>query len=75
MDDKQVVLILDDEPGARYVLETLLPTEGHEILLARNGEEALAQVEKLTPDVILLDVMMPGMDGFEMCQRLKADQR
>ncbi len=52
-----------------------ITAEGHEILLARNGEEALAQVKKLAPDVILLDVMMPDISGFDVCKTLKIDDR
>jgi DNA-binding response OmpR family regulator len=67
------VLIVDDEPGGRETLRGLLLTQGYTLAFAANGAEALAKAAELTPDVILLDVMMPGMDGFETCRRLRAD--
>lgn len=67
-----IVLIVDDEPVGRETLEALLLAEGYELAFAANGPEALAQAAALNPDVILLDVMMPGMDGFEVCRRLRA---
>jgi CheY-like chemotaxis protein len=66
------VLIVDDEPVGRETLEALLLAEGYQLAFAANGPEALAQAAALNPDVILLDVMMPGMDGFEVCRRLRA---
>ena len=67
-----IVLIVDDEPVGRETLEALLLAEGYQLAFAANGPEALAQAAALSPDVILLDVMMPGMDGFEVCRRLRA---
>lgn len=67
-----IVPIVDDEPVGRETLEALLLAEGYELAFAANGPEALAQAAALNPDVILLDVMMPGMDGFEVCRRLRA---
>ncbi len=75
MTEKAQILIVDDEPSARETLEALLFREGYDLAFAEDGPEALAKATELTPDVILLDVMMPGMDGFEVCQRLKADER
>ncbi|MCX7681494.1 MAG: response regulator [Anaerolineae bacterium] len=69
------VLIVDDEPGGRETLEALLLREGYELLFAANGEEALDKAARHLPDLVLLDVMMPGMDGFEVCRRLRADTR
>ena len=69
------ILIVDDEPSARDTLEALLFREGYKLSFAAGGQAALARLGELTPDVILLDVMMPGMDGFTACQRLKADKR
>ncbi len=57
----------------REALEDLLYGQGYTLALAADGPEALIQAAALTPDIILLDVMMPGMDGFEVCQRLRAD--
>jgi two-component system sensor histidine kinase/response regulator len=71
MNDLAQVLIVDDEPSSLFTLEMLLSAEPYEIALATNGQEALDQVEAVNPDVILLDVMMPNMTGFEVCERMK----
>jgi len=70
-----LVLIVDDEEPNRMLLRDPLETHGYEIIEAENGEQALQKVEQRPPDVILLDVMMPRMDGFEVCRRLKNDAR
>lgn len=67
------VLVVDDEPSGRQTLESILDGEGYNIAMAENGMEALEQAKKLLPDVILLDVMMPGMTGYEVCQHVRAD--
>jgi signal transduction histidine kinase len=72
---KGSVLIVDDEPIACDMMEGFLSPEGYDITFANSGAEALVLVKKLSPDIILLDVMMPAMDGFEVCQRLKSDKR
>ncbi len=69
------ILIVDDEPMARDVMEGFLFKDGYDLTFAASGAEALDCVAKLAPDVILLDVMMPGMDGLEICRILKADER
>jgi len=68
------LLIVDDEPLVRKLLETLLQPEGYRILSADSGEEALRLVAQQPPDLILLDIMMPGMDGYEVASHLKADE-
>ena len=68
-----IVLIVDDEPANRELLRDPLEVHGYEIAEAENGEQALQKVAERPPDVILLDVMMPRMDGFEVCRRLKKD--
>ncbi|MBI5930470.1 MAG: response regulator [Chloroflexi bacterium] len=68
-----VVLIVDDIPTNLEVLMQFLEGAGYEVLVATDGESALEQVEYAAPDVVLLDVMMPGIDGFETCRRLKAN--
>jgi PAS domain S-box-containing protein len=73
MNHTSTILIVDDQQNAREVLSELLAEEGYNLALASNGEEALAKAAELVPDLILLDVMMPGMDGFEVCQHLRAD--
>lgn len=66
------VLIVDDEPYARTTLEALLIPEGYTLAFAADGREALERLDAFQPDTILLDVMMPEMDGFSMCRQLKA---
>jgi len=69
------ILIVDDEPNIVTALEFLLEKRGYEVTVAVNGEEALAQVETFKPDLVLLDVMMPKVSGYEVCQRLRSDPR
>jgi putative two-component system response regulator len=66
------ILIVDDESAARTALETLLRREGFEVRDASDGPSALAECAKFSPDLILLDILMPGMNGFEVCRRIKA---
>jgi len=72
---KSVILIVDDTETGREILEALLQSPAYELAFAANGYDALAQAAALTPDLILLDVMMPGMDGFEVCRQLRANRR
>ncbi|MDB4927833.1 MAG: hypothetical protein JWM10_317, partial [Myxococcaceae bacterium] len=72
-DRAQRILIVDDERLNRELLEVMLAREGCEVSSAESGEDALAQVARRPPDLILLDVMMPGMDGYEVARRLKRD--
>ena len=67
------VLIVDDEPNIVLSLEFLMKQQGYETRVARDGDEAIAEVEGFRPDLVLLDVMLPRRDGFEVCQRLRAD--
>ena len=66
------ILIVDDESSAAKALETLLQREGYELRLAKDGAAALAECASFRPDLVLLDVLMPGMNGFEVCKRIKA---
>jgi two-component system, sensor histidine kinase and response regulator len=66
------ILIIDDEPDNFDVIQALLPTESYQIHYAISGEQAIASLDKFNPDVILLDVMMPGLNGFEVCKQIKA---
>lgn len=68
-----LILIVDDDPGARETLEALLHREPVQLLFAENGYRALELIEQYDPDVILLDVMMPGMDGFAVCAAVRAN--
>jgi putative two-component system response regulator len=67
------ILIVDDEPTGRETLESILDVQGYHLEMADNGLEALEKAHQIYPDVILLDVMMPGMDGFEVCRRIRSD--
>lgn len=67
----QSVLIVDDEPMARTLLRLMLVRAGFNVSEAANGYDALDKVKKVRPDVVLLDVMMPGMDGFAVCASIR----
>jgi class 3 adenylate cyclase len=67
------ILIVDDNATNVKVLQTRLAAEGYEVITAADGEEGLATARQQSPDLILLDVMMPKLDGFEVCRRLRAD--
>ncbi len=67
------VLIVEDEFFQRTVTRNVLQAAGYEVAEAADGTEGLAKAESLRPDVILLDVVMPGPDGYDVCQRLKAN--
>ncbi|MFP5391310.1 MAG: response regulator [Gammaproteobacteria bacterium] len=71
----QVVLIVDDVPQNLAVLHDTLDESGYTVLVANSGAAALERVAQVIPDVILLDAVMPGIDGFEVCRRLRADPR
>ncbi len=74
MKEKAHVLIVDDEPSNLELMESVLQ-DNYNLAFAVNGEQALDAAGKLLPDCILLDIMMPMMDGYETCSRLKADER
>ena len=67
------ILIADDEPNIVISLEYLMRREGHEVSVARDGDEALAMIRRDPPDLVLLDAMMPGRSGFEVCQAVRDD--
>lgn len=71
--ERNIILIVDDNPTNLDILFDFLRKYGFKVLVALNGESAIKQIERVHPDLILLDVMMPGIDGFETCRRLKAD--
>ena len=68
------ILIADDEPNILISLEYLMKREGFEVLVARDGQEALDVLRRERPRLVLLDVMMPKKSGFEVCQELRADE-
>ncbi len=67
------ILIVDDESAGRDTLEAILEGQGYTLEMAENGQQAIEKARNLLPDVILLDVMMPGMTGFEVCKSLRND--
>ena len=69
------ILVVDDMPANLDVVTRHLEQHGYQVVVAQDGEEALARASFVLPDLILLDVLMPGIDGFETCRRLKADLR
>lgn len=71
---RATVLIVDDTPANLALLSDALDDEGYEVLVAPSGQSALRQLEITQPDIILLDAVMPGLDGFETCRRLKANR-
>lgn len=68
------VLIADDEPNIVISLEFLMKREGHEVRVARDGQQALDAIRRIRPDLVLLDVMMPFKTGYEVLQELRADE-
>lgn len=68
------VLIADDEPNIVISLEFLMKRAGYEVCIARDGQEALDAITRERPDLVLLDVMMPRRDGFEVLQAVRADE-
>ena len=69
------ILLVDDDPAMRRLPSVLLKREGFEILEASDGTEALEILKTETPDLILLDIMMPDMDGFEVCEAIRENPR
>jgi putative two-component system response regulator len=64
-------LVVDDDASSRITMEAMLSSENYELHFAENGSQALSMAAEIRPDIILLDVMMPGMSGFEVCKRLR----
>ena len=71
--EKEKILIVDDEPSILMSLEFLMHKEGYQVFIARDGAEALDTINKHTPDIIILDIMMPEVDGYEVCQLVKTN--
>src|ERR1700741_2204160 len=72
--ERDIVLVVDDSPNTLSVLTDAIEEAGMTVLVAREGDHALSIVEKVTPDGILMDAVMPGTDGFETCRRLKQNR-
>ena len=75
MIDKKRILVVDDEPDFAGIVQQNLEKEGFDVEVAYDGEEGLEKVRANPPDAIVLDVMMPGKDGYQVCSELKADDR
>jgi DNA-binding response OmpR family regulator len=74
MTDKKKVVVADDEPNILISLEYLMKREGHQVIVARDGHQALEAITREKPDLVLLDVMMPGKTGFEVAAAVRADE-
>jgi CheY-like chemotaxis protein len=71
---QKTILIVDDQPFFVTLQQNLLKQQGYRVLAATNGAEGLARAKQYKPDLILLDIEMPGMDGFAVCEKLKQDE-
>lgn len=69
------ILIVDDEPSITVPLKFLMEQNQFEVMVVHSGEDALAVIDQFGPDLVLLDVMLPAVDGFQVCQNLKTDPR
>ena len=71
MEEVKKVLVVDDDPYILMSLEFLMKKSGYDVMVARNGTEALELVDKQLPNIVLLDIMMPDVDGYEICSYIK----
>lgn len=69
------IMVVDDETDIGFVIRKMLEKEGYEVVTAESGEEAIEILKDESPDLILLDVMMPGLDGWETCMKIKSDKK
>lgn len=72
---KKTILVVDDEENIRFLYKEELTDEGYEVMLAGNAEEALEKIGRQRPDLITVDIKMPGMDGLEFLQKLKEEEK
>ena len=70
---KSKVLVIEDEPDILEVIQYNLEREGHKVIACRNGEQGLSKIRTDNPDLVILDLMLPGMDGVEVCRQVKSD--
>lgn len=75
MSTTKKILVVDDDPYILMSLEFLMKKNGFEVMVARNGTEALEIVEKQVPDIVLLDIMMPDVDGYAICKHIKSSKK
>ncbi len=68
-------LVVDDEPNILLSLEFLMKKQGYTVFIARDGQEALEIIENETPDLVILDIMMPEVDGYQVCQHMRSQDR
>ncbi|WP_367614446.1 response regulator transcription factor [Teichococcus coralli] len=73
MERRDIVLVVDDAPGTLGLLNDTLEGAGYMVLVAQSAAAAMTVIERITPDIVLMDAVMPGMDGFEACRRMKRD--
>jgi two-component system cell cycle response regulator len=69
------ILVVEDEPRLRFILERQLVEADFEVLSFESGEDALKMLETLTPDIVLVNILLPGIDGVEVCERIRADRK
>ncbi len=73
-DEKLKVLVVDDEPSILMPLEFLMRKSGYKVFIARNGTEAIDSVNKELPQIVVLDIMMPDVDGYEVCRHIRSHE-
>ncbi len=69
----KTIMVVDDEPDIVYLISKMLKKEGYNVIDAKNGDEAFAKMKSAKPDLVLLDVMMPGMNGWEVSKKMKTN--
>jgi len=75
MNDKKTILLVEDDVFVSDIYQTKISSEGYEVILAENGLEAIKKLEKSIPDLILLDIIMPYMDGMETLRKIKSEEK